>query len=228
MTLDVPSLSFFGRTLAEYLSMFALGDAGLADRRILDVAAGPASFTAEACAAGIEVTAVDPLYGLPHDALAGHVQADYARMIAALRARPSLLRFKYFPSIDAAEGSRRAAAARFLADYEGGFVHGRYVGGALPRLPFADRSFDLVLCAHLLFVYAARFDYDWHVRACRELARVAEGEARIHPICGLDGRPYAELDRLQGELDAAGIRSEIVPIDYEFFAGSGSYLSLRR
>jgi hypothetical protein len=107
-------------------------------------------------------------------------------------------------------------------------VHGRYVGGALPRLPFLDRQFDLVLCAHLLFVYARQLDYDFHVAACAELVRVCADEARVHPLCGPDGRRYPELTRLRCDLADLGIVTEVVPVDYAFFAGTGSMLVLRR
>ena len=48
--MDLPHVSFFGRTLAEYAQFFALDVDGLRGRDVLDVAAGPSSFTAEACA----------------------------------------------------------------------------------------------------------------------------------------------------------------------------------
>jgi SAM-dependent methyltransferase len=226
--LDLPSVSFFGRTLAEYSQFFALDPVTLRGRAVLDVAAGPASFTAEAFRRGVDAVAVDPLYGCTPDALATHVALDYARMFAQLRAKPELLRFRSFPSLEAAELDRRAAADRFLADYESGFLHSRYVGGALPHLPFFDGAFDLVLCAHLLFIYNRKFDYDWHLAACRELVRVSAGEVRIHPVCGADGRPYAELNRLRRDLQAAGIASKVTPVAYEFFRGTSSMLVLQR
>lgn len=226
--LELPSFSFFGRTLAEYAQFFALNPVALRGRAVLDVAAGPASFTAEACKLGVDAVAVDPLYGYPVDTLATHVQLDYAEMFAQMRAKPHLLRFRSFPSINAAELDRRAAARRFLGDYEAHFAHGRYVGARLPTLPFLDGAFDLVLCAHLLFVYARRFDLAWHVAACRELVRVSAGEVRIHPVCGADGRRYPELAALRAELAESGIASEVVPVNYEFFVGSGSMLVLKR
>lgn len=226
--LELPSVSFFGRTLAEYSQFFALDVAALRGRAVLDVAAGPASFTAEACRRGVDAAAVDPLYGCPPAALATHVSLDYAHILAQMRAKPHLLHFRSFPSLEAAEADRRIAAQRFLADYETGFLHNRYVGGALPRLPFFDGAFDLVLCAHLLFVYARRFDAAWHLAACRELVRVSAGEVRIHPVCGADGRPYAGLNRLRRELQDAGIASKVATVDYEFFIGSDSMLVLKR
>jgi SAM-dependent methyltransferase len=226
--IELSTVSFFGRSLEEYTQFFSLDLAALRGRAVLDVAAGPASFTAEACRRGVDAVAVDPLYGCTSHALATHVQLDYAKMIAQMRAKPGLFRLRSFGSLAAAETDRRAAAQRFLNDYDAHFVHGRYLGASLPRLPFLNEAFDLVLCAHLLFIYARRFDFAWHLAACCELARVSAGEVRIHPVCGADGRPYPELARLRRELLAQGVTSEVVKIDYEFFVGSGSMLVLNR
>ena len=228
LELEIPSVAFFGRTLVEYAQFFSLDPNTLRGRSVLDVAAGPSSFTAEACRRGADAVAVDPLYGCTPAALAVHIQIDYRRMLAQMRAKPQLLRFRSFGSIDEAEASRRSAAERFLADYEQHFVHNRYLGAALPQLPFLEGAFDLVLCAHLLFIYEKRFDFTFHLEACRELVRVSRDEARIHPVVGLGGKPYSELDRLRAALDDEGVASKIVPVDYEFFAGSDSMLVLKR
>ncbi len=248
--IELPAISFFGRSLDEYAQFFALDLAALRGGAVLDVAAGPSSFTAEACRRGIDAVAVDPLYGSTQEELATRVHADYAKMLSQMRAKPQLFKVgarvavrevhdgsrvvarlkpgapAFFSSIDAAESDRRAAAQRFLADYESHYLHARYVSGTLPRLPFLDGAFDLVLCAHLLFTYARHFDFAWHLAACRELARVSAGEVRIHPVCGPDGRRYGELDRLRRELLARGVRSKVVAVPYEFFVGSGSMLVL--
>ncbi len=224
--MELPAVSFFGRTLEEYTRFFALDPTTLRGRAVLDVAAGPSSFTAEAHRRGIDAVAVDPLYHRPPGALAVQVREDYARVFLQMRAKPRLFRMKAFASFDEAEADRRAAAQRFLADYEGNVRHGRYVRASLPLLPFLDGAFDLVLCAHLLFIYAARFDFEWHVAACAELARVSNGEVRIHPVCGADGRPYADLDRLRSELGGLGLSSAVVRVNYEFFVGSSTMLVL--
>jgi hypothetical protein len=226
MVMDLPVVSFFGRTLEEYTRFFALDPMALRGRAVLDVAAGPSSFTAEAHRRGIDAVAVDPLYHQPTGALAARIKEDYARMFLQIRAKPRLIRLKSFASVDEAEADRRAAASRFLADYDGNVRHGRYVRASLPLLPFLNGAFDLVLCAHLLFIYGGLFDFDWHVTACAELARVSNGEVRIHPVCGPDGKPYAELDRLRAKLAELGITSAVVRVNYEFFAGSGSMLVL--
>lgn len=226
--IEVPSIAFFGRTMAEYCQFFSLDVAKYKGRSVLDVAAGPSSFVAEACKRGVDAVAVDPLYGGTVDALSQHVTIDYRNMIEQMNAKAHLFRFKAFTSMEDAEISRRSAAERFLTDYEAHFPHGRYIGAALPLLPFFDREFDLVLCAHLLFVYSKRFDFDFHLAACRELVRVSREEVRIHPIVGTNGRKYPELGRLRIALAEEGIDSQIVDVDYEFFTGSDSMLVLRR
>jgi hypothetical protein len=226
--LELRSVAFFGRTLAEYVQFFALDLAALKGLSVLDVAAGPSSFTAEACKRGIDAVAVDPLYGCRAEALGQHVQIDYRTMFSQIRAKPELFRFRSFASIDEAEESRRTAAQRFLADYAAHFVHNRYVGAALPQLPFLDRAFDVVLCAHFLFLYAKQFDLTFHLEACRELVRVSRDEVRIHPIVGPGGRRYPQLKELRAALADDGIASEIVEVEYEFFAGADEMLVLRR
>jgi hypothetical protein len=226
--LEVPSIAFFGRTLAEYTQFFSLDVAALKGRAVLDVAAGPSSFTAEACKRGVDAVAVDPLYGNPVKELRERVTADYREMIAQMHAKSHLFRLKAFGSLEEAELGRRTAAERFLTDYETHYSHGRYVGAALPLLPFFDQAFDLVLCAHLLFVYSKRLDFEFHLAACKELVRVSREEVRIHPLVGPNGRKYPELGRLRIALAEDGIDSQIVDVDYEFFAGSDSMLVLKR
>ncbi|PTY00659.1 methyltransferase [Opitutus sp. ER46] len=225
----------------EYVRFFDLEIEALRGRDVLDVAAGPSSFTAEACARRIDAVAVDPMYRRPLADLTATVESDYARVEADTQARRRQIRVRdceavhpdlpdamVFGSLTEALADRRLSAQRFLADFETHCPHGRYVGAALPFLPFFDRTFDLVLCAHLLFVEAARFDFEWHVAACRELVRVSDGEVRIHPLCGPEGRPYPKLPALRRELRAAGIASEVVAVNYEFFAGADTMLKLRR
>lgn len=235
----LPKTHFFGRDLAEYRRLFALGEdhalfraAAGSGPRVLDVAAGPASFTAEATALGVRAVAVDPHYGARPDALATLVRADHARVAAQMRAKPGLFRAtpEGFPTLENAVAARCAAAERFLADYEDGFVVGRYVGAALPDLPFADASFDLVLCGHLLFLHAGLFDADFHRAALRELLRVVRpgGEARLHPLCAGDGRDYPHLPALLAELAVEGVTNERVVVRGAFFHAADATLVLRR
>jgi SAM-dependent methyltransferase len=229
----LPKTHFFGRDLAEYRRLFALNNEHdlCPGARVLDVAAGPASFAVEAAALGVRVTAADPCYGARIDTLEVLARADHARVAAQMRAKPGLFRpgAESFRDVDEAAAARLMAAERFLADYESGFVLGRYVGAGLPRLPFADGAFDLTLCGHLLFLHGNLFDHDFHLAACRELIRVTRpgGEVRLHPLCGGDGREYPGLKRLLGELAAEGVAARREPVRAAFFGAAKTMLVLR-
>jgi hypothetical protein len=222
------SVPFLGRSLAEYEQFFALDVPALRGRDVLDVAAGPSSFTAEACARKIDAVAVDPRYGGGPAALTNQVRSDCEQHLAQVRARPRAFRLRSQAALAAAELDWRYAAQRFLADYETHFISNRYVSGSLPRLPFFDGTFDLVLCAHLLFLPGSGFDHDWHLAACRELVRVTVDQVRLYPVGGEDGRPYPALARLRRELRATGIASTLQAVDHELVTGPNSMLVLRR
>ncbi len=203
--------------LAEYIRFFSLDLTSLRGRDVLDVGAGASSFTAEACARKIDAVAVDPRYGSVPATFAVRLQDEQERLAARPRARRS-----------PADAERRLAAERFLADYAVHFAHGRYVGGALARLPFFDGTFDLVLSAHLLFTDPERLDFDWHVAACRELVRVSANEVRLFPLGGPEGRTYARLAALRRELKAAGVASAVRAVDGQFPSDHASMLVLTK
>lgn len=226
--LSVPDIAFFGRSLAEYQVFFGIQAVDLVGQRVLDVAAGPSSFAAEAACCGVDVTAVDPLYRCNEHALRMKATDGLTRMFATMRSRPEMFRLRSFTSLEAAEVDRRRAAERFLADYYTGVAVGRYLAGSLPALPLGDRAFDTTLCGHLLFVYEERLDLDFHVAACRELIRVTRGSVRIHPIVNLRGETSAFVAPLREALHVHGVASEIIDVDYEFFRGTTRTLVLRR
>ncbi|MDX2111120.1 MAG: class I SAM-dependent methyltransferase [Verrucomicrobiota bacterium] len=227
---DLPTVAFFGRTLSEYEKFFDLRVDALKGCKVLDVAAGPSSFTAEATQRGVHATAVDPLYNRSPYSLAFLVDEDYVRTFNEIRRKPELIRLqKTFDTIEEAEVSRTTAARRFLADFAGnGVASGRYVAARLPTLPFKDNSFDLVLCAHLLFVYSKFYDYDFHLAACKELLRVSKHEVKLHPIVEPTGEAYHNLRMLIADLATEGHDAEVHTVDHEFFAGSNQTLSIRK
>ncbi|MDO8543666.1 MAG: methyltransferase [Opitutaceae bacterium] len=231
-----------GRSLADYARVFAFEVIAWRGRDVLDVAAGTSSFVAEACARRINAVAVDPIYSRPEefldDACAGSAGfAGWPQGAAApLRndrpgntarhgvvSRPIHSR-PFMP----ADADRRTPAERFRDDYQAHYAHGRYVAGALPRLPFFDATFDLVLCGRLLFAGSDEFDVEAQVAACRDLVRVSAGETRLHPVCRSDGRLFPGVARLRRELKAVGIGSELSTVESNFGAGEDSMLVLKR
>ncbi len=227
-SLDLPEIAFFGRSFSEYLLFLGLRPHDLTGRRVLDCAAGPSAFTADAASRGIEVIAVDPRYHLGEAALRLNAEDECKRMFDRIRANPSLISNRTFASIEAAAGDRRAAVERFLGDYYVGVAVGRYRHGALPALPFGDGAFDLAICAHLLFVYDHLLDLEFHIAAARELCRVARDEVRLHPVVNRGGQTSTLLAPMREALAAEGIRSELVDVDYTFFKGTDRTLVLRR
>jgi hypothetical protein len=223
-----PPVSFLGRSLADYTQSFDVDIAALRGRDVLDVGAGASSFTAETCARKVNAVAVDPRYNTPVAQLTAQVERDHAEAFAELRAKRRMLRPKSFATLEAAHLDQRSASQRFLTDYDTHFIHNRYVTGSLPKLPFFDGTFDLVLCANVLFADAKRFDYDWHLAACRELVRVSADTAKVFPLFSGEGKTPVSLPRLRRELRESGIVSEVRAVNREFIVGPASMLVLRK
>jgi ubiquinone/menaquinone biosynthesis C-methylase UbiE len=98
------------------------------------------------------------------------------------------------------------------------------VPASLPRLPFPDGRFDLVLSSHFLFTYADRLDLEFHRAALRELHRVARREVRVFPLLEQGGRPVPAL--LSQLLATLGIQHRIRQVGYEFQRGGNEMLVL--
>ena len=208
-----------GRTRAEYQAMFDLADDDLAGE-ILDVSAGASSFTAEACQAGARVTAVDPCYGWPHDELADTVAAGTRGAEQILTDSPHAFDWSWYGTPERHAHLRRTATSRFLLDKVANPQ--RYQAGALPALPFPEAAFDLVLCSHLLFTWAADLGEHWHRQALHELVRVSRRQVRVFPLVGKgdEGAPPF-LRALVAELRDTGLDVVAHPVPLRFQRGAG-------
>ena len=210
---DIGEYLVSSRSLAEYRAMFALSDADLAGR-ILDCPGGAASFTAEV---GDRVLAVDPVYAGDRRALAAHARAEIDRVQAWVQANPDRYVWDFYGSRADYVRTRAAGAQRFATDL---LEHPhRYRAMSLPSLPLGDAEFDLALCSHLLFTYADRLGFDFHLAALIELARVAR-EVRVFPLVDLNGgRLDAMVEQLRGALAERGIATALRPVEFEFQRG---------
>jgi hypothetical protein len=119
-----------------------------------------------------------------------------------------------------------AAMTTFLDDYGRGRTGGRYVAAALPALPFAEGSFALALCSHLLFLYSVQLDEAFHHQAVHELCRVAR-DVRIFPVLTLDGRRSPFVDPIVAAAERAGHQASIEEVPYEFQRGGRHMLRIR-
>ena len=208
----------WGRSFEEYRSMFALSEGDLG-RRILGAGDGPASFNAELSARGGSVLSADPLYRFSKEDIAGRIAAASHLVLDQVRACEADFVWKQIPDLKTLETLRMGAMERFLADYEAGRAAGRYRDAALPCLPFDARRFDLALCSHLLFLYSDQLDTTAHLRALRELCRVAD-EVRIYPLVTLAGKPSPHLEPVMETLAKEGRNLRLQEVDYEFQRGA--------
>jgi hypothetical protein len=226
--LQLDRIVFIGRTYFEYLRMFSLDEPMLQQGPILDCAAGPSSFTAEATAKGFDAAACDVLYGDPIETLADKGRKDIEHTFQKVDGVPHLYVWNYYKNRQEIIGLRHKALGLFEQDYSDGFRQGRYMRTELPRLPFPDDTFKLALSSHFLFLYGDRLSSEFHVLSLKEMARVSAGEVRVYPLQGLDAKPYPHMDEVLERLRSGGIQTEIVPTPFEFQRGANKMMRLYR
>ncbi|GAB4001231.1 SAM-dependent methyltransferase [Spirosoma daeguense] len=214
----------WGRTLDEYQRMFNLTDTDLS-KRIVGVGDGPASFNAEMSAVGHSVVSIDPIYIFSETELKQRIDDTYQTVKRQLHEHSEQYNWTTFRDVESVCHERMRAMNLFLSDYEQGLQQSRYLPISLPKLPFSDGSFDVVLCSHLLFLYSEQLSETFHLESIRELIRVAN-DVRIFPIISLDGQPSSYLSTVVMECQAKGIQADIVNVDYHFQKGAHQMLRL--
>jgi ubiquinone/menaquinone biosynthesis C-methylase UbiE len=131
------------------------------------------------------------------------------------------------PSIDKLKEYRKLALEQFVSDYPTGIKEKRYIKAELPKLPFKDKSFDLVLSGHFLFTYSHKFDFSFILSSILELYRVSS-KVRIYHLQKSSLQPYEQMTELLFALEKLRIGYYIVPVPFEFQRGSNKMLLLRR
>lgn len=216
----------WGRDADEYVWMFDLrpGDLG---RSILDGGGGPASFNAELTAQGGSVLSVDPLYAFSAAEIERRISETCPVVLDGLREARDGYLWTGITSPEALAELRLRTMRAFLRDYEVGRAQGRYLEGALPDLPLPDDRCDLALCSHFLFTYSAQFGLDFHLRALRELLRVAP-EVRVFPLLSTTGGPSPWLPPVLSALTREGHGAQVLRVPYEFQRGANEMLVVKR
>lgn len=158
--------------------------------------------------------------------LAPKCRADLDEVARQLPAVMHKYRWDYYINPEGLRVEREAACRRFLEDYRRDRTP--YVRAALPVLPFPDRSFDVVFVSFFLFMYADRFDADFHARSVKELLRVCRGEVRIYPLVNLKGERPAFFEETVRSAEALGAAAQLRPAGLEFLVHATDYLSLSR
>jgi hypothetical protein len=215
----------WGRSFDEYCRMFALKDADLT-LRILGCGDGPASFNAEATRRGSTVISFDPIYKWEAVDIRQRIADTRDTILEQTRRNADEFVWDSIRSVDDLDRVRMGAMDSFLDDYAAGKAQGRYIEGALPTLPFADRSFDLALCSHLLFLYSDQLGEGFHHESLRELCRLA-GEVRVFPLLALSGTRSPFVDGTIADLRGAGHEVSIESVPYEFQRGGNQMMRIR-
>jgi ubiquinone/menaquinone biosynthesis C-methylase UbiE len=225
------SVLFFGRTLAEYVNMFDLDLSLWKGSKVLDCAAGSASFVAEANQLGIHAIGCDPLYANSLKLLIEQGRFDLERNIKFLSGYADSISDNFYRSIDVREEYATSALNKFLEDYPKGVEENHYVAAELPKLPFETENFDLVLSSYLLFTYSKiidKFDYQFHLDSILELFRVSKREVRIYPVQRSKNELNEYIENLLIDLGKEGIVAELVPLSYKFTQEHSLLLRLSR
>jgi hypothetical protein len=212
----------WGRSFGEYVAMFSLTEEDLA-KRIIGCGDGPASFNSGLTKRGGQVVSVDPLYRFTKDDIHRRIDESYTKVMEQTRRNSHEFVWTSIKSADELGRVRMAAMEEFLADYPLGLRQKRYVDGELPRLPFDDRTFDIALCSHLLFLYSEQLSEDFHVASIKELCRIA-AEARIFPLLELGTRPSRHVQAAVARLARDGYSVHIEQVPYEFQRGGNQMM----
>jgi len=120
--------------------MFGLTDEEILAGPVLDCPGGAGAFASGVRSRGGEAVNIDPAYDLAPDELVARVRVGLDHGMRYLEDDRGSYVWSFFP-----------------ADFTG--QDERYLAGALPRLPLADRAFRLVLSGYLLLAYPDHLDH---------------------------------------------------------------------
>jgi hypothetical protein len=214
----------WGRSFEEYRRMFALSEADLR-LRILSCADGPASFNAESTRRGSAVISVDPLYRLDTRTIRDRIAATHEQVLEQTRVNRDQFVWDTIRSVDELGRVRMQAMQAFLDDFDLGKRQYRYIDGELPSLALPDKSFDLAVCSHFLFLYSEQLSEGFHRRAILELCRLAS-EVRIFPLLALDCRPSPYVASIVNDLSHS-CEVSVETVAYEFQRGGNQMMRVR-
>jgi len=213
------------RGFEEYKRMFDLPDS-LEGKRILDIAGGASSYTADCCSRGIAALAVDPRYAYEPELVLADAREEIERSTEKLRSLAHRFDWSYYGNIDLHRAGRLESFHRFAADFSAADAKDRYKAGALPSLPCGNDSFDIVLCSHFLFLYADQFDASFHEQAVLDMIRVCRpgGQVKIYPLMSLRWEPYPHMDSLLAAISRTGAVPSLASSHLPFIPSSSKML----
>ncbi len=217
----------WGRSYREYTEMFSLSKEEIKSKKILGCGDGPSSFNTEAEYEDANVVSIDPLYAYSKKEIMQRIDEVAGEVMSQVRNNMDNFVWKNIPDVESLEHMRIEAMMEFLADYEDGKEEGRYIDASLPKLPFNNKTFDLALSSHFLFLYSEHLDEAFHKTAIDEMLRVAN-EVRIFPLLTLDNQRSPYVKNIIESLETEGYKAEIIQTAYEFQKGANEMLKITR
>lgn len=212
--------------------MFSLNLQKIKGLRILDCPSGASSFVSESFWEHEMkfVTGCDVMYesrNLP--SLENIASNDLKHMARKLLETYDYYVWDHYHDIDGLLKARKLPLQKFLTDYPVGSMEKRYVYAKLPKLPFGDKDFDLVLSGNLLFYYYDVLDYEFHLQTILEFIRVSSKQVKIFPVVTPNGKLPIFFDRLirdLRQLTTTSLSYEIKDVKYHFRKGVNKMILL--
>lgn len=222
---NIDKIVFIGRSYYEYMKMFDLSLNYLKNKRILDCAAGASSFTTELSTKGYDVIATDVLYDTDPDVLEEKCENDLSKVMQAFFGVEDMYVWNYFKTPDELRKHRMAAYQAFINHYRKERSN-KYIKSKLPKLPFEDNEFSLVLSSHFLFLYDDRLNYEFHKDSIQEMLRISR-EIRIFPLIGFNSKKSLFVDKIMNGL-LKEVKVEIIKVPYEFMRGGSEMMKITK
>lgn len=206
-------LVLWGHHLDEYREMFDLKDKDL-QYHILEYGSGVSAFNVEIQTRNPNVVSMDPLFNLDKATLSQTSLQIFNERTQQIIADKEAFDFQRYGDLQALIKYRRQGVQQFFEDYQNGLVEKRYrfLEDDI-NLPLADFTFDLALSSHYFFAEANDSELEWHIKAIKELARVAK-EVRIFPLIDRFGQPSPLLGPVLLALQQANLGAEIRDVAY--------------
>lgn len=218
--IEYNSIVPWGRSYTEYVSMFLLSP-GFLSQTVLGCGDGPAAFNSVANAFGGNVTSIDPIFHYSKKEIEKRINETFGEVIGQTRANMDKFNWEQFGSVEGLGKIRMKSMTQFLNDFEQGKEEGRYVAAELPKLPFENKAFDLVLSSHFLLLYSDQLNLEFHFDAIDEMLRVGR-EIRIFPVVDLNSNPSPHLQAIVEKY-----MGELVKVNYEFQKGGDHMLVIK-
>ena len=218
------------RSYQEYKEMFMLKEGLLSNGRILDIASGASSFTAELNQKGYEAIAVDPLYTLTSEEMYDLGKKEIKIASQKLSQNENLFIWNDYKSLKHHDEIRERSLNQFIESYREDNNKEKYISATLPFLPFDNDTFSLVFCNHFLFLYREQFDYKFHLDAINEMIRITQkgGSILIYPLVDFKDGIYLHLNKLIDDISEIGINIKINKTEFRFLPSATNFLTIEK